>query len=254
METVSFMYLSFQYLVFITFTYNTNPTPWFCTDPNALDSNVEINQKLPSCQSGYAVHIEDVTYESTSDGTCSGKSLCNYHNKNTLSFACNYKQKCDVDIRHSRFHINKTCGSTVRFFTKYRCLPVIQEHKNYLCEFSTRRANSGDINITCESNYRLHITMALVGISIRTQGESGKSRSKCNKNIHRVCEQYVLDAYHSVCSNQVNNGLGDQCKIRYSDRPTLTGCEYGQLSNFSLIEYSCIPGNFHVEKFYAFNV
>ncbi|CAF2140111.1 unnamed protein product [Rotaria magnacalcarata] len=231
--------LSFQ--VVITFAYTTSPTPWFCTDPSALDLNIEISRKLPSCLPGYAIEIEEVVYESTSDGTCSGRSLCSYQNRNALSFACNNKQKCNVDIRHSRFHINKTCGSTVRFFTKYRCLPVIQEQKNYSCESTMRQANSGDINLFCDNNYRLHIKMALVGI-IGKPHDGIKTRVKCNKNTYWLCNHYVQDAYRSVCNNQLSYGTGNQCKIRFSERPRLNGCEHGDLSNFSLVEYACIPG------------
>ncbi|CAF1246546.1 unnamed protein product [Rotaria sordida] len=227
--------------ILISYAYKTSPTPWFCTDPNALDSSVEISRKLPSCLPGYAIDIEDVVYESTIDGTCSGRSLCSTHNKNTLTFACNQKQMCDVNIKHFRFHINKTCGSTVRFFTKYRCLPVIHEQKDYLCESTIRRTNLADINLSCERYYRLHITMALVGISVKPNDNTRKTQFKCNKNIYWLCNYYVADAYGNVCNNQLNRGNGEHCQIRSSDRPRLKGCEYGEASNFSLVEYSCIP-------------
>ncbi|CAF2384609.1 unnamed protein product [Rotaria sp. Silwood2] len=228
--------------ILISFTYKTSPTPWFCTDPNALDSSVEIARKLPSCLPGYAIDIEDVVYESTIDGSCSGRSLCSSNNKNALTFACNHKQTCNVDIRNFRFHINKTCGSTVRFFTKYRCLPVIHEQKDYLCESSTRRSNLADINLSCERYYRLHITLALIGISVRPRDDLNKSRFKCNKNTYWLCNHYIPDAYRSVCNSQLSYGSGEHCKIRHSDRPRLKGCEYGEVSNFSIVEYSCIPG------------
>ncbi|CAF0916258.1 unnamed protein product [Rotaria sp. Silwood1] len=231
----------------MSFTYKTSPTPWFCTDLNALDSSVEISRKLPSCLPGYAIDIEDVVYESTIDGTCSGRSLCSSHSKNPLTFACNHKQTCDIDIRHFRFHINDTCGSTVRFFTKYRCLPVIQEQKDYLCESSTRRTNLADINLSCDRYYRLHITMALVGISVRPKDDVNKNRFKCNKNTYWLCNHYIPDAYRSVCNDQLNYGGGEHCKIRYSDRPRLKGCLHGEASNFSIVEYSCIPGEGIIE-------
>lgn len=227
----------------VSFAYETNPTPWFCTDPNALDSTIEISQKLPSCLPGYAIDIEDVVYESTTDGKCSGKSLCSLHNKNTLTFACNHKQTCNVEIRHFRFHINATCGSTVRFFTKYRCLPVIHEQKDYLCESSKRRPNLADIKLECARYYRLHITLALVGISVKQQDDMIQQHFKCNKDTYWLCNHYVSDAYRNVCSNQLNHGSGDRCEIRPNDRPRLKGCQHGEVSNFSLVEYSCIPGN-----------
>lgn len=208
-----------------------------------MDSTVEISQKLPSCLPGYVIDIEDVVYESTIDGKCSGKSLCSIHNKNTLLFACNQKQVCSVEIRHFRFHINSTCGSTVRFFTKYRCLPVIHEQKDFLCESSLRRPNAVDIKLSCQRFYRLHITLALVGISIKQQADENQQRFKCNKDTYWLCNHYVPDAYRSVCSSQLNRGVGDFCEIKSYDRPRLKGCQYGEMSNFSLVEYSCIPGN-----------
>lgn len=238
-------YFKYKILVSISYTYKTNPTPWFCTDPNALDSTVEVSRKLPACSPGYVIDIEDVVYESTVDGTCSGKSLCSTNYKNTLSFACNNKQICDVETRQFRFHINSTCGATVRFFTKYRCLPVIQERKDYMCELAARRSSSADINLTCERNYRLHLSMALVGISVKPQDTILRERFQCNKNTYWICNQYVSDAYRNVCNNQLNHGTGDQCRIRSNDRPRLKGCVHGEASNFSLVEFSCIPGKLH---------
>ncbi|CAF1449560.1 unnamed protein product [Adineta steineri] len=235
-----------QIVIFLLFqishAYKTNPTPWFCTDPHALDSAVEISQKLPSCRPGHVIDIEDVVYESTVDGKCSGKSLCSLHNKNALLFACNQKQICNVEIRHFRFHINSTCGSTVRFFTKYRCLPVIQEQKDYLCESSIRRPSLADIKLSCERYYRLHVTLALVGISVKQQDNGIQQHFKCNKDTYWLCNHYVPDAYRNACSNQLDRGIGDYCDIRPNDRPRLKGCQYGEVSNFSLVEYSCIPG------------
>ena len=228
----------------VSSTFKVTQTPWFCTDQNALDKATDVNKALPSCLPGYAIDIEDVIYQSTADGTCSGALLCSLHNRNTLTFACNRKKTCNVDIRHFRFHINATCGSTVRFYTKYRCLPVIHEQKEYLCESPTaRRPQLGDLNPSCTNYYRLHITMALIGISVKPQDSMTKSSFKCNKDTYWMCNHYIPDAYRNVCDNQVNRGVGEQCKIRYSDRPALRGCEYGSTSNFSIVEYSCIPGN-----------
>jgi len=231
-------------LFLVTYAYEQSLTPWFCTKSNAVDSTVETSQTLSSCLPGYAVDIEDVVYESTIDGECSGKKLCSLHNKNTLTFACNHKRLCNLKIRHFRFYINETCGSTIRFFIKYRCLPVIQEQKDYLCDSSIRRINSPDINLSCENSYRLYIKLALVGISIRQNDDLNKNHFKCNKDTYWLCNHYVPDAYRNVCNNQLNNGVGNQCVIKYNDRPRLKGCQYGESSNFSLVEYLCIPGYF----------
>ena len=152
-----------------------------------------------------------------------------------------------MKIRLFRFHINSTCGSTVRFYIKYRCLPVIQEQKDYLCDSSTRRGNSPDINLSCENDYHLYIKLALVGISVRQQSDSIRNRFTCNKDTYWLCNYYVPDAYRNVCNNQLNRGYGSQCVIRYNDRPRLKGCQYGEASNFSLVEYLCIPSNFQRE-------
>ena len=229
--------------------YKTSPTPWFCTDPNAAGSTADVARTLPSCLPGSAIDIEDVVYESTVDGTCSGTRRCSLHNKNTLTFACNRKRTCNVDIRHFRFHINATCGSTVRFFTKYRCVPVIHEQKDYLCESpSARRPNQGDINLSCQPGYRLHITMALVGVSVRPSDDAGRNRFKCNKDTYWLCNHYIPDAYRNACSNQLSRGRADQCRIQYSDRPALRECQHGPSSNFSMVEYSCIPGNLSPDR------
>ena len=228
------------YLVRIADSYNTNPTQWSC-----LESTNEPSPPptLPSCLPGYVIDIENVIFESTTDGSCTGTTLCQVENKNALLFACNRKRTCQVDAKDLRFHVNGTCGSTKRFFTKYRCLPVIQEQKDYLCESpTTRRATLGDINLSCERNYRLHITMASIGISIKPQDDQTKARFKCNKDTPWICTQYVSDVYRSVCHNQLRPGQDDQCKIRYSDRPVLKDCPHGTGSNYSMVEYSCIPG------------
>jgi hypothetical protein len=193
---------------------------------------------------GYDIDIQDVVYESTTDGECSGKRLCSLHNKNTLTFACNHKRLCNLKIDHFRYHMNSTCGSTVRFYIKYRCIPVIQEQKDYLCDSPIRRGNSPDINLSCENDYRLYIKMALVGIRARQQDQSMKNHFVCNKDTYWDCNVYVPDGYRNVCNNQLNRGYGSQCQIRYTDRPRLKGCPHGEASDFSLVEYMCIPGNY----------
>lgn len=228
----------------IIHAYEQSLTPWFCTKPNTLDSSIETSQTLATCLPGFDIDIDDVVYESTTDGECSGKKLCSLHNKNTLTFACNHKRICNLKIRHFRFHINSTCGSTVRFYIKYRCLPVIHEQKDYLCDSLIRRGNSPDINLSCENDYRLYIKLALVGINIQQHDQSNRPQHfQCNKDTYWVCNQYVPDSYRNVCNNQLNRRYGSQCEIRYNDRPRLKGCQYGETSNFSLVEYLCIPGN-----------
>jgi hypothetical protein len=140
--------------------------------------------------------------------------------------------------------MNSTCGSTVRFYIKYRCIPVIQEQKDYLCDSPIRRGNSPDINLSCENDYRLYIKMALVGIRARQQDQSMKNHFVCNKDTYWDCNVYVPDGYRNVCNNQLNRGYGSQCQIRYTDRPRLKGCPHGEASDFSLVEYMCIPGNY----------
>ena len=85
--------------------------------------------------------------------------------------------------------------------------------------------------------------MALIGISVKPQTNPIRSHFKCDKDTYWLCNQYVSDAYRHVCGSQLNRGIGDQCHIRSSDRPKLRECQYGISSNFSLVEYSCIPGN-----------
>jgi len=80
--------------------------------------------------------------------------------------------------------------------------------------------------------------MALVGISVKPQDPTNKNHFQCNKDTYWLCNYYVPDAYRNVC----NNRNGNQCQIRYNDRPRLKGCSYGESSNFSLVEYLCIPG------------
>ena len=86
--------------------------------------------------------------------------------------------------------------------------------------------------------------MALVGISVRQQGDSNRNRVQCNKDTYWLCNHYVPDSYRNVCNNQINRGYGSQCEIRYSDRPRLKGCPNGEASNFSLVEYLCIPSKY----------
>lgn len=218
-------------------------TPWFCTDPLAFDSTVEINRKLPSCPVGYAVEIDDVIYESTIDGKCSGSLYCSVNNKNALAFACNGKQICTVDIRNFRFQINSTCGATVRFFSKFRCLPVLYDQKDYFCQSpNIRNPNQGDLTISCQNNYHLHIKMALIGISVKSQDLSNRNRWKCDKNTYWLCNHYIPDAYRNVCQNQLHRNSPERCLIRYSDRPQLRNCPHGSSSNFSIVEYVCVPG------------
>jgi hypothetical protein len=223
----------------ISYSYKSHSTQYIC-----IESTNGISQTLPSCLPGYVIDIENVIYESTRDDTCSGTVLCQIENKNTFLFACNRKRTCQIDINTLRFHINSTCSSTIRFFVQYRCLPVIQEQKDYLCESSTlRRPSLGDINLSCIRNYRLHITMSLIGISLKQHDETTtttiKNRFKCNKDTQTICNNYISNNYQDVCDIQSKQ----ECKITYNQRPELKDCQYGMTSNFSLVEYSCIPGN-----------
>ncbi|CAF4269134.1 unnamed protein product [Rotaria magnacalcarata] len=234
----------FLFIIQITYSYKTNPTSWICTE-----STNEISSSLPACLPGYTIDIEDVVYESTTDNSCRGTTLCHIENKNTLLFACNRKRTCNIDTNNLHFHINSTCGSTKRFFVTYRCLPVIQEQKDYLCDASTqRRARLGDINLSCEKNYRLYIKMASIGISIKQQDESNKNRFKCNKDTPTICNSNVPNAYRGVCDSQIRDGNDDQCKIRFNERPMLKDCQHGITSNFSMVEYLCIPGEYFTIK------
>ncbi|CAF4530965.1 unnamed protein product [Rotaria socialis] len=228
----------FLFIIQIAYSYKTNPTSWICTE-----SANEISSSLPACLPGYTIDIEDVVYESTTDDSCRGTTLCHIENKNTLLFACNRKRTCNIDTNNLHFHINSTCGSTKRFFVTYRCLPVIQEQKDYLCDASTqRRARLGDINLSCEKKYRLYIKMASIGISIKQQDELNKNRFKCNKDTPTICNSNVPSAYRDVCDSQIRDENDDQCKIRFNERPTLKDCQHGTTSNFSMVEYLCIPG------------
>lgn len=90
--------------------------------------------------------------------------------------------------------------------------------------------------------------MALVGISTRQHDDINRNNFKCNKDTYWFCNYYVPDAYRNVCNNQLTYGAGSQCQIRYSDRPRLKDCSYGEFSNFSLVEYLCIPGRLKRRK------
>lgn len=70
---------------------------------------------------------------------------------------------------------------------------------------------------------------------------------QCGKDTYWLCNYYIPDNYRNVCENQLSRNAGDQCQIRYADRPTLRGCEYRTNSNFSIVEYSCIPSDRLVE-------
>lgn len=129
--------------------------------------------------------------------------------------------------------MNATCQSTNRFYIKYRCLPVIQNENHYQCDSTVRR---NIINLSCENSFRLYIKMALVGISTQ------QSSALCDKNTYWVCNHYVPDSYRNVCNNRLSYAGGSQCDIHYNDRPRLKACPHGELSNFSMIEYLCIPG------------
>lgn len=223
------------FIFHLTYSYKSHPTQYIC-----IETISGITQALPSCLPGYVIDIENVFYESTRDDICSGTTLCQIENKNTFLFACNRKRTCQIDINNLRFQINSTCGSTKRFFVQYRCLPVIYEQKDYLCESSsTRRPSLGDINLACARNYRLHITNALIGLSLKPQEET-KTRFKCNKDTQTICNNFITNDYQDICQRQPKQ----ECKITYNQRPMLNDCQYGAPSNFSLVEYSCIPGKY----------
>jgi len=216
--------------------YEQSLTRWFCAKPNPADSSAETFQTVASCSAGYVIDIDDVVYESTIDGECSGQRLCSLQNKNTLTFTCNRKRLCSLKIQQLHFYINSTCQTANRFYIKYRCLPVIQTEKQYQCDSSTHRGSSTTIHLSCENFFRLYVKMALVGISTQ------QSSSLCDKNTYWLCNHYVPDAYRNVCNNRLSYTSGSQCDIHYNDRPRLKACPHGEYSNFSMIEYLCIPG------------
>lgn len=141
--------------------------------------------------------------------------------------------------------MNATCQSTNRFYIKYRCLPVIQNENHYQCDSTVRR---NIINLSCENSFRLYIKMALVGISTQ------QSSALCDKNTYWVCNHYVPDSYRNVCNNRLSYAGGSQCDIHYNDRPRLKACPHGELSNFSMIEYLCIPGFKQISFFTNLNL
>lgn len=221
------------FIFHLTYSYKSYPTQFIC-----IETINKIPQTLPSCLPGYLIDIENVIYESTSDDTCSGTTLCKIENKNTFVFACNRKRTCQIDINTLRFHISSKCGSTKRFFIYYRCLPTIYEQKDLLCESSTsRRPSLGDINLSCTKDYRLHITNATIGISLKSQDDI-RTRFKCNKDTQTICNTPVPNNYQDICQVQSKQ----ECKITYNQRPMLRNCPYESTSNFSSVEYSCIPG------------
>ena len=223
----------------ISHAYLSQPTQFICIEP----SNGLV-QTLPSCLPGSLLDIQNVVYESTKDDSCSGPVRCQVENRNTVLFACNRKRACQLDLNTLRYHINSTCGTTARFFVYYRCLPVIQDQKDHLCDSPTdRRPSLGDINLECMANYRLYVTSASVGISLKPQ-DDGRKNFKCNKDVQTTCITDVPDAYRDICDAQARQ----VCKIRYNQRPMLKNCPYGVMSNFSLVEYMCIPGKFRSKE------
>ncbi|CAF1399920.1 unnamed protein product [Adineta ricciae] len=242
--------VSILFIIEISTSSNTNLTPYTCIEPTDKPSS-----NLPSCLPGYIIHIENVMYESTTDDTCSGTARCRIENKNTLLFACNRKRTCSINITDLRFSINSTCGSTRRVYTTYRCLPVIYDQTDFLCESSAgRRVTSGDINLSCARNYRLYIKTALAGISLRQQADQTGNRFKCNRDTPTICTTPTQNDYRYICDNQLKQGNGAECKIRYNERPLLRDCPYGTVSNFSMVEYSCIPSDKVTDELPRFDI
>jgi hypothetical protein len=231
-------FLSLLWLIQAAQSYKTNPTSWVCIEPTN-----ELSTPLASCLPGYVIDIDSVTFESTHDDSCSGISRCQSEQTHPLVSSCNRKRTCQLEIAALRFHLNSTCGSTKRFFIKYRCLPVIYEQKDYVCDSpSARRVTQGDINLSCARNFRIHITSAIIGMSLKPSDELSRARYKCNKDTISTCHFYASDNYRHVCTSQLTSTQEDQCKIRYHDRPGLNECSYGSTSNYSMVEYLCIPG------------
>ena len=228
------------------YSYQTDPGKYYCVDSNL---NGENSTTVASCLPGYVIDIENVIVESTSDDNCWGTTRCQFEEKQLLFGACHRKRTCQIDIHQLRTYINATCGSTKRFFTKYRCLPVIQEQKDYLCESSSsRRVSLGDINLSCPRNSRIYINTALIGLSLKGQDESNKVRFKCNKETVAICQSYVSEIYRTICNKQLRLGSEDQCKIKFTDRPMLIDCPHGSASNYSMVEYYCVPSNVNKKK------
>ena len=218
--------------------YQTNLTPWVCID----DGN-EFSPTLPSCLPGHKIHLESVVFESTDDDSCSGLARCRVTRNDVLIADCEGKRTCQMDVNNLRLRLNATCAMARRFYVKYRCLPVIQEQKDYLCEpSSARRVTVSDINLSCPRNYQIYITSAVIGISMKPQDDPSKARFKCNKDTQWTCSSSATEVYRDVCHRQVRSGSAEQCKIKYTDRATLDDCPHGVASNYSMVEYLCIPG------------
>ena len=80
----------------------------------------------------------------------------------------------------------------------------------------------------------MYILNAFVGLAA-----SSKSAAKCGKETSSSCLNDVTPTYRSVCQRSNSK---DQCKIRYQDRPNLSGCDESAMSNYSMVEYLCVPG------------
>lgn len=211
-------------------SYQTDLTKYICIEQNSTN--------IASCLPGYVIEIENVQIESTNDDACWGTTRCQIEDKFILSEFCFRKRICQVDLKKLNILINSTCGSTRRFFVKYRCLPVIQEQKDFICDSSSSRRNPNvDINLSCGRNSKIFIKTATVGLSVRENDE----KIKCNKDVQTTCSTDVSDIYRQICQNSFQNGNEDQCKIRSTERPTLENCFAGKTSNFSMVEYFCVP-------------
>ena len=218
--------------------YQTIPTPWSC-----IEYDKEFSPALPSCLPGHNVRMESVVFESSIGDECSGVTRCQVEKNDILNVDCDGKRTCQVDINTLRLNLSATCGLAKRFYVKYRCLPVLQEQKDYLCEpSSTRRVALSDINLSCPRNYHIYITSAVIGISVKPQEDPSKARFKCNKDTQWLCSSVATNAYRDVCQRQVRSGNAEQCKIRYTDRGLLDDCPHGVASNYSMVEYLCVPG------------
>ncbi|CAF0809938.1 unnamed protein product, partial [Didymodactylos carnosus] len=112
----------------------------------------------------------------------------------------------------------------------------IYDQKDFLCE-SVNSRRPPEINLSCNHDYYLYITYAVLGITPK------KGSTACKKE-QWYCNQYVHHTYSKLCATSVKK---DSCTIRYEDRPPLKDCTYGIYSNFSLVDYSCIPNEHIVE-------
>ena len=225
--------LLFLLICSLVYSSKPNSTPFICIESSSKAPT------LPSCLPGYVLDIDNVIYESTHDDSCSDITRCRIESKNSLAFACNRKRTCQIELANLHFHINSTCGTTRRFFIQYHCLPIIQEQKDYFCDSPTyRRPLLGDINLSCIKNYRLIILNAWIGLSLRSSDDFS-SKIKCNRDTLTTCQYDLSTNYRHLCDYQSKQ----ECKIAYSQRPMLEQCSYGTQSNFSLVEYLCIPGS-----------